>query len=77
MMNNMNEQNADRELFLSQDRIRLFQERNHYKDLAEQAEMELVDARVRFNRVITGLLILLICVLLGVLFYAINHPVIT
>jgi hypothetical protein len=77
MMNNMNEQNAEREVYLSQSRIRLFQERNHYKSLAEQNELELVDARKRFNRVTTGLLILLICVLLGVLFYAINHPVIT
>lgn len=69
-MNNINKPDADRELFLSQDRIRLFHERNQYKAIAEQAEMELEDARVRFNRVITGLLIILISVLLGVLFYA-------
>lgn len=75
-MNNMNKPDADRELFLSQDRIRLFHERNQYKAIAEQAEMELEDARIKFNRVITGLLILLICVLLGVLFYATHQPII-
>ena len=75
-MNNMNKHDADRELFLSQDRIRLFHERNQYKAIAEQAEMELEDARIKFNRVITGLLILLICVLLGVLFYATHQPII-
>lgn len=75
-MNNMNKPDADRELFLSQDRIRLFHERNQYKAIAEQAEMDLEDARIKFNRVITGLLILLICVLLGVLFYATHQPII-
>lgn len=75
-MNNMNKPDAEREVYLSQSRIRLFHERNRYKAIAEQAEMELEDARIKFNRVITGLLILLICVLLGVLFYATHQPII-
>ena len=77
MMNNMNEPNAEREVYLSQSRVRLFHERNRYKTLAKQAEMELEEARVRFNRVITGLLIIIVCVLLGVLFYATKYPIST
>lgn len=75
MMNNMNQSDAELQTFLKQDRIRLFNERNQYKAMAEQAEMDLEDARIKFNRVITGLLILLICVLLGVLFYATKYPI--
>jgi hypothetical protein len=73
----MNQSEADLQEFLKVDRIRLFQERNHYKSLAEQNELELVDARKRFNRVIIGLLVILICVLLGVLFYATEYPIST
>lgn len=75
-MNNMNQSDAELQTFLKQDRIRLFNERNQYKAMAEQAELELEDTRVKANRVILGLLILLICVLLGVLFYATHQPVI-
>ena len=77
MMNNMNQSDADLQNFLKQDRIRLFNERNQYKAMAEQAELELEDARVKANRVITGLLVILICVLLGVLFYATQYPIST
>lgn len=75
MMNNMNQSDAELKEFLNQDRIRLFNERNQYKALAEQNELELVDAYARFKRVITGLMILFICVLLGVLFYATKYPI--
>lgn len=46
MMNNMNQSDAELQTFLKQDRIRLFNERNQYKAMAEQAELELEDARV-------------------------------
>jgi len=75
MMNNMNQSDAEREVYLSQSRIRLFHERNQYKAMAEQAELELEDARVKANRVIAGLLVILVCVLLGVLFYATKYPI--
>ena len=58
--------------FIQQDRIRLFTERNEFKRLAEQNELELNETQVRSKQVISLLLAINI-VLIGVLTYVLQH----
>lgn len=58
--------------FIHQDRIRLFTERNEFKRLAEQNELELNETQVRSKQVISLLLAINI-VLIGVLTYVLQH----
>ena len=58
--------------FIHQDIIRLFTERNEFKRLAEQNELELNETQVRSKQVISLLLAINI-VLIGVLTYVLQH----
>ena len=58
--------------FIQQDRIRLFTERNEFKRLVEQNELELNETQVRSKQVISLLLAINI-VLIGVLTYVLQH----
>ena len=58
--------------FIHQDGIRLFTERNEFKRLAEQNELELNETQVRSKQVISLLLAINI-VLIGVLTYVLQH----
>lgn len=72
MMNSPAHIDAELYSFIQQDRIRLMAERNEFKRLAEEREIELFEVKTRSSQVISILLI--ICaVLVGALTYVLSH----
>ena len=72
MMNSPAHIDAELYSFIQQDRIRLMAERNEFKRLAEEREIELSEIETRSSQVIT-LLLILCAVLVGVLTYVLSH----
>ena len=72
MMNSPAHIDAELHSFVTQDRIRLMAERNEFKRLAEEREIELSEIETRSSQVIS-LLLILCAVLVGVLTYVLSH----
>lgn len=72
MMNSPAQIDAELYSFVKQDRIRLMAERNEFKRLAEEREIELSEIETRSSQVISFLLILC-AVLVGVLTYVLSQ----
>lgn len=65
-MSNYN--NNATQIFIDENRVRLFTERNHYKWKADEAQLALHYEKKR-NRIVLAFLMVLIVVLLGALLY--------
>lgn len=70
-MNNPAKIDPESHSFVAQDRIRLFTERNTFKQLAEQHKQELYEVQERSQKLISFLLFLC-AVLIGVLAYVLS-----
>ena len=72
MMNSPAEIDAELYSFVKRDRIRLRTDRNVFKRLAEEREIELSEIETRSSQVIS-LLLILCAVLVGVLTYVLSQ----